>query len=127
MDGAISFNGVIGVLILYASIFVFAVIVIVNLISRFVGKKTAPVTAGRPKNWLFSAVLFLAFDVAFLIFLMTPPSRPWEKEEAVAFDDRMLMIWIPCHLVGFFLISGVFYLLRSRGPRLDKFIEKLRK
>jgi hypothetical protein len=39
----------------------------------------------------------------------------------------MLMIWIPCHLVGYFLLAGVFHLLRSRSEQIGKFIEKLRR
>jgi NADH:ubiquinone oxidoreductase subunit 5 (subunit L)/multisubunit Na+/H+ antiporter MnhA subunit len=126
MDGAIAFNGVIGFLVLFATIIVFALIVIVDLTARFVGRKTAQPESKRPKNWLFSALLFLAFDLMFLGVLLTSPHKVWEKEEAVTFDERMFYFWIPCHIAGYLLLALFLRFVYLRKEKINAFVDKLR-
>ena len=126
MDGMIQFNGVIGFLVLFATIIVFSLIVLVNLISRFVGRKNVERVSKRPKNWLFSALLFLVFDLMFLGVLLTSPHKVWEKEEAIAFDERMFYFWVPCHIAGYFLLALILRFVYLRKEKINAFVDKLR-
>ena len=122
MDGMIQFNGVIGILTFFATVGVLLFIAVVSLVVRLLSGKHK---RQWPKYLLSSSVILLIFDGIFFLLVFLPETV-WSQAEGIVFDNRMLLIWIPCHFVGFFLIVGSFYFIRPRRERIDAYIEKLR-
>lgn len=118
----IQFNGVIGILTFFATVGVLAFIALVSLVVRFLSGKSKP---RWPKYLLLSSVILLIFDGIFFL-LVSLPKTVWSQEDGKVFDNRMLLIWIPCHIVGFFLIAGAFHFIGPRKDRIEAYIEKLR-
>ena len=122
MDGMIQFNGVLGILAFFATVGVLAFIALVSLVVRLLSGKNKP---QWPKHLLLSSVILLVFDGIFFLLVFLP-TTVWSQEDGKAFDNKMLLIWIPCHIVGFFLAAGAFHFIGPRKERIDAYIEKLR-
>ena len=122
MDGMIQFNGVIGILTFFATVGLLAFIALVSWAVRLLGGNNKPRWA---KYLLSSSVILLIFDGIFFLLVFLPETV-WSQAEGIVFDNRMLLIWIPCHIVGFILIVGSFYFIGPRRERIDAYIEKLR-
>ena len=105
MNGGVELNGIVGAFILMATPVVMAVIALINLIVYLAGRKSGQTGSRWSKYFLLSAVTFLFFDASVLMFLFTRNTTTLSRDEAVAFDKWMLLGWIPCHLVGYFLVA----------------------
>lgn len=118
----IQFNGVIGILTFFATVGVLLFIALVSGAVCLLGGKNK---RQWPKYFLLSSVILLVFDGIFFLLVFLPKTV-WSQDEGRAFDNRMLLIWIPCHIVGFFLTAYVFNFVGPRKERIDAYIEKLR-
>jgi amino acid transporter len=104
MDGMISFDGVIGVLILLATMVFMALSLLVCAIVVLVRRHSDRKTSTWPKSFLLSSAIILVLDGLFLMSLWSQP-LVLSKDQAEAFDERMILFWLPCHIIGYFGIA----------------------
>ena len=105
MNGGVELNGILGAFILMATPVVMAVVALINLIVYLAGRKSGQTGLRWSKYFLLSAVTFLFFDALVLMFIFTRNTTTLSRDEAVAFDEWMFYVWIPCHFFGYFLVG----------------------
>ena len=126
MDGMIKFDGAIGIFILLATMAIMLLVVVVALVNSVSEAKSPSIEIrqGRSKHFLFSAILFLLFDGAFFLFLMR--GTTFEVGEGAKFDERMMFIWIPSHIIGYLSVVFILCLIELHKIRINQFLDKLR-
>lgn len=102
MDGTVQFNGLLGGLI-------FSVTVVLLFLSAFVSMslclfgKRRDVGSSWRQSVLFSTIILLLFDGLYYHSVLRL-QEAWTRESGSEFDSQMIFIWIPCHILGFFLL-----------------------
>lgn len=122
----IQLNGVIGIFILLVTIAFLLLIAAVAFFS-FLSETKNPKLQGEigwSRHFLLSAVIFLLFDGAFFLILQRNPT--FEAGEGKTFDERMLTIWIPCHVFGFLLFALTFRIVQKNKPAINNYLDKFR-
>ena len=125
MNGGVEFNGMFGAFILMATPIVMSVVTLISLVVYLTSRKSGQTGLKWSKYFLISAVIFLLFDGVVLLFVFSNTTT-LNRKEAIAFDDWMLLGWVPFHLIGYFLVAVTLRFLRARREPINKFIDKLR-
>jgi hypothetical protein len=123
MDRAIAFHGLLGLFILFATMIVLAVMILIVTGVYLVGRSSG---SRMKKHLLFPAVMLLIFDAFVYLSMIMAQDTVWRKDEAMLFDERMLYIWIPSHVVGYVLLAVIFYYVGTRKAEINGFVDKLR-
>jgi len=122
MDGAISLDGLVGVVIFLATVILLAIIVLITLAVYLLGRNSKQSESRWSKHLLISASILLVVDGIFYAFL----NKTFKGDEGALFSQRMVLIWIPFHVVSYFLLAAMFRFIDSRKGKINKFIDKLR-
>jgi hypothetical protein len=121
------FNGFLGVMIFVVTI---AALIIIAFVSLIIYNSTAGSNIKPELRWskyfLISAGLFLLFDCIFYVLIFLQGPKIVKSEDASAFDRRMLYIWVPIHLFGYFLTATGMRAIKIRRERISRFIDKYR-
>src|SRR5688572_11644039 len=104
MDGAIQFNGLFGLMILFGTMISLAVITLIVTAVYFLKRP-----AGIKRHLFYPAIMLLIFDVLVFLSIALGPDKVWTKDEAVAFDEQMLYIWIPAHIGAYGLLAIIYF------------------
>lgn len=123
MDGAIQFNGLVGIVILFGTMISLAVIILIVAAVYFLKRSHG---SGIKKYLFYPAIMLLIFDVFVFLSIALGPDKVWTKDEAVAFDERMFYIWLPAHIGAFVFLAVIFYFVSKRRAEIDSFVERLR-
>ena len=122
----IEFNGLVGVLIFLVTAILLTFIVLIHSAFYFFAKKSIENQSSWSKYFLLSAIILLIFDGVFYMLIFFPGNKTLTRDEAIAFDNNMLLIWIPAHLIGYFFFAFILRFIQLRKEKLNKFIDKLR-
>jgi hypothetical protein len=117
----LEFYGLFGALIFFATVVLLVVVTGALSFSSFRKKET-----NRSKYFFLSGIIFLLLDGIFFVLTFLRGDNTITKGEGTAFDQRMLYIWIPFHLIGYFLVAVMLRFVRLRKEKINKFIDKLR-
>ena len=126
MDGAIALHGLLGIMILFGTMIVLAVMILIVTGVYLFRRSTKPKGSRVKNQWLFPPIILLIFDAFLFLTMAVGPEKVWRKEEAAAFDERMLYCWIPAHIVGYVLLAVIFYFVSKRKAEINEFIDRLR-
>lgn len=126
MDGMIKLNDIVGVFVLFATMAILLLAAVITFIIFIYEAKNSTAKSEQKwsKHFLFSAILFLLFDGAF--FLLVISNKTWTSDEGAVFDERMLFIWIPCHIVGYFFTAYILCSVQKNQVKINGHIDKLR-
>ena len=123
MDGAIAINVIVGIVILFGTMITLAFIILIVTSVYFLNRSPG---SSIKKHLFYPAIILLIFDGMVFLSIFLSQDKVWKKDEAVAFDERMFYIWIPCHIAAFVLLTIAFYFLGTRKAEINEFIDKLR-
>ncbi len=101
MIGEFKLYGLMGTLIYLATVILLAVMALFNL--TFYLNNPGQNGAKWAKYFLVSSLILLAFDGVCYIFY-SQNRFYWNSQQNGNFDDRMFSIWIPLHLICYFLL-----------------------
>lgn len=104
MDGLIQLNGVLGILILLATVSLLVLIAFVCISAIGYIKVRGRAVPVLLKSWLLASVILLLFDGAYYVSL----EKTFTRETGSLLDQRMIAFWIPAHVVAFFLVQFAF-------------------
>lgn len=123
MDGAIQFNGLVGIIMLFASMIVWAVMILIVAAVHFLRMSRGP---GVKKHLLYPSMILLIINAFVFLSIALATDKIWTNDEAVAFDELMLFIWIPSQIVVYVLLAVIVHCVGSRKAEISELVEKLR-
>ncbi len=119
-------NGLLGVLILFATILVISLTTLAFLISFIINKDTGENKVRQDKYFLLSGIFLLLFDGMFYMFLVTKRDKSMSQNEGIIFDEKMFYVWIPSHIIVYFFVAFILRLIRLKKTRINEFLDKIR-
>lgn len=111
---SLEFNGLLGVLIFLVTVAALGIATLVAL-AVFIFAARTPQRERKTrwsKYFLLSGVIFLCFNGLFYLFL----PKTMTSQQGKALDWWMFYVWIPCHLIGYFLSAVALRYILSPKP-----------
>ena len=121
----IEWHGLFGVLIFLATVALLLLLTLVNFIADRVGGHKSE-KADWSKYLFRSGLIFLLFDAIFFVLVFLQGDKTITKDEGILFDCRMTYIWIPFHIIGYFLTAVVLRYIRFHKDEINKKLDKWR-
>ena len=115
------YNGLLGVLVFLATVAALVVAALIALAVFIFGARGAQRKTGArwSKYFLLSGIIFLLFDGMFYVMEFSGTGKTISSERGKALDWWMFYVWIPCHLLGYFLIAiAIRYFFSPKGNQL---------
>ncbi len=121
-------HGLLGVLIFLATVILMILICLTAFFYYKFGKdKSKKIMEENWAKYFFrSSIIFLLFDGIFFVLIITQGDKTITKGEGILFDERMIYIWIPFHIVGYFFVAILLRFIGLRKEKINKFLDKLR-
>ena len=110
------YNGLLGVLIFLVTVAALVVAALIALAVFIFGTRGSQRKTGArwSKYFLLSGIIFLLFDGMFYVMEFSGSGRTISSERGKALDWWMFYVWIPAHLIGYFLIAVALRYVFSR-------------
>lgn len=123
----IALNGLVAAFIFMATLFVLGATALITLIVSFVKRdENRGVTKQGVYNYFLSALILLIINAVIIVFINIGGKKTLTAEQAKSLDWWMLYVWIPAHLVNFFLIAFVLKYIRSHKDEINTKLDKWR-
>lgn len=114
MAGGIQLNGLLSVVIFFATVGLLAIVVLICGAVYLLGRYAKHERSKWLKYFFLSAITLLVIDGIFCLWAYLQGNVVLTQDEAIAFDECMFYIWAPCHVVGYFLLVGIFHVVHLR-------------
>lgn len=114
MIGTLPLDGASGLIIFFVILGLLGVSALISFIVFMVASVSGGKIAKWSKHFFFSSILLVVIDGLFLVAALLP-EQVWTPEEGRNFDERMLFIWAPLHILAFFGLPVIF--ARSKSMR----------
>ncbi len=124
----IELQGFLGILILLATVGVLILITPFFFSVYKLGKDNSGKNSeiAWSKHFFLSGIVFLTIDVFFGASILTAGGGTITKEIGDLFDNRMLYIWIPFHILGYFLVASTLRYSRLHKKKINDLLNKIR-